>query len=102
MRQILLLFIFTIICSAAAVAQTAKSAPLKVYPNPATDYISVADQGDITGYISVFSIMGRNLREYEYVKEERYFIGDLPKGIYLIHLQDKNKKTISTQKIEKR
>ncbi len=102
MKQILLSFIFTILFVAAAVAQTAKGAPLKVYPNPATDYIAVADQGDLTGYISVYSIMGRNLREFEYGKDDRYYIGDLPKGIYLVHLQDKNKKTISSQKIEKR
>ncbi len=102
MKQILLVLFFFTICGAAAVAQTAKSAPLKVFPNPASEFISVADQGDMTGYISVYNIMGRNLREFEYVKDERYYIGDLPKGIYLIHLQDKNKKTISSQKIEKR
>lgn len=85
-----------------AYAQTAKSAHLKVFPNPATEFISVSDQGETTSYISVFNIMGRNLREFEFAKDERYYIGDLPKGIYLIHLQDRNKKTVATQKIEKR
>jgi hypothetical protein len=102
MKQILLSFIFTIAFAAAAVAQTAKGATLKVYPNPASDFISVSDQNDHTGFISIYSIMGRNLREFDYSKDDRYYIGDLPKGIYLVHLQDKNKKTIASQKIEKR
>jgi DNA-binding beta-propeller fold protein YncE len=102
MKKTLLFLIFTVLFSAAAVAQTAKSAPLKVYPNPATEYIQVADPNETTGYVSIFNIMGRNLREFEFVKDERYYIGDLSKGIYLVYLQDKSKKTIATYKIEKR
>ena len=102
MKHILLSIFFALAFGFAASAQTARAATLKVYPNPTTDFISVNDQGDNTGYVSVYSLMGRNLREFNYIKDERYYVGDLPKGIYLIYLQDKNKKTISTQKIEKR
>lgn len=102
MKFTLLSFLFVVVFGVTATAQSAKSALLKVYPNPTTEFISVNDQGENTGFVSVFSLMGRNLREFEFVKDDRYYIGDLPKGIYLIHIQDKNKKTISTHKIEKR
>jgi hypothetical protein len=102
MKFTLLSFLFVVVFGFTATAQSAKSAPLKVFPNPTTEFFSVNDMGENTGYVSVFSLMGRNLREFEFVKEERYYIGDLPKGIYLIYMQDKNKKTISTHKIEKR
>lgn len=104
MRYTLLTFLFTLVLGlSVASAQVSRPAAMKIYPNPATEYISVTETpGDNTGYISVFSLMGRNLREFEYAKDERYYIGDLPKGIYLVHLQDKNHKTIATQKLEKR
>lgn len=102
MKFILLTLSFLVFFGFGAIAQSAKGTPLKVFPNPATEFISVNDLGENTGYVSVFSLMGRNLREFEFVKDERYYIGDIPKGIYLIHIQDKNKKTISTHKIEKR
>jgi hypothetical protein len=102
MKQIILSFIFTLVLGVCAMAQSAKSTPLKVFPNPTTEYFQVGELGETASYISVFNIMGRNVREFEFVKDERYYIADLPKGLYLIHLQDKNKKTIATQKIEKR
>ncbi len=102
MKFTLLSILFLVVFGFTATAQSAKNASLKVYPNPATEFIAVNDMGDNTGFVSVFSVMGRNLREFEFIKDEHYYIGDLPKGIYLIHVQDKNKKTISTHKIEKR
>lgn len=102
-HTLLTLFFFILLGLSAVVAQTAKSAPMKIYPNPATEFIAVSETAfDNVGFISVFSLMGRNLREFEYLKDEHYYIGDLPKGLYLVHLQDKNRKTIATQKIEKR
>ena len=102
MKFTVLSFLFVVVFGFTVTAQSAKNASLKVFPNPTTEFFSVNDMGESIGYVSVFSLMGRNLREFEFVKEERYYIGDLPKGIYLIYMQDKNKKTISTHKIEKR
>ena len=104
MRLLLLTFSFVFLAGIATLsAQSSRVAPLKIFPNPATEHISVNEvPGDNTGYISIFSLMGRSVREFEYVKDDRYYIGDLPKGIYLVHPQDKNHKTIATQKLEKR
>ena len=84
-------------------AQPPKNNLVKIYPNPATDFISVEESSTTPiGFLSVFNLMWRNLREYHFEKDEQYYIGDLPKGIYLVYLQDKTRKTIATQRIEKR
>ena len=84
-------------------AQPPKQNTVKVFPNPATDFISVEESSNTpVGFLSIFNLMGRNIREYNFQKDEQYYIGDLPKGIYLVYLQDKTRKTIATQRIEKR
>jgi hypothetical protein len=101
MKQTLLLFAF-LVSGYVALAQSASLPDLSVYPNPTTEFISVKDQQDAVGHLAVFNIMGRKVREFEYTKGERYSILDLPKGLYLVQIQDKNRKVITTQKVEKR
>jgi Secretion system C-terminal sorting domain len=86
----------------AAQAQSVSKPDLSVFPNPTTEFISVSDQSDQVGFIEVFNIMGRNVKKFEFVKGERYSVADLSKGMYLVQIQDKNHKTLTTQKVEKR
>jgi len=75
---------------------------LSVFPNPANEFISVQDNNDVVGQLAVYSLIGRKLKEFDYVKGEQYPIGDLPKGMYLIQVLDKNREILKTQKIDKR
>jgi hypothetical protein len=77
-------------------------ADLSVFPNPACDLISVRDNNDVVGQVAVYSLIGRKLKEFDFSKGEQYPIGDLPKGMYLVQLLDKNREIIKTQKIDKR
>lgn len=99
----LLLLIFVTLIGLSAAAQSAHHQPdLSVFPNPTTEFISVVDQNDQVGFIEVFTVLGRSARKFEFVKGERYSVSDLPKGLYLVQIQDKNRKTLTTQKVEKR
>ncbi|MBP6827912.1 MAG: T9SS type A sorting domain-containing protein [Saprospiraceae bacterium] len=101
MKKKLLLFVFVLV-GLAVQAQSNARADLSVYPNPATDFISVQDNHDAVGQIIIFSIVGRRVKEFEYVKGDQYYISDLSKGMYLVQLLDKNKRILTTQKMEKR
>lgn len=101
MKKKLLLFVF-VLAGLAVQAQGTARADLSVYPNPATDFISVQDKHDAVGQIVVFSIVGRRVKEFDYIKGEQYYISDLSKGMYLVQLIDKNKRVLTTQKLEKR
>jgi Secretion system C-terminal sorting domain len=103
MKHFLLLLSFVALSTFATAQTSASQLPdLKVFPNPTTEFIAVNDQQDQVGYLVLFNIMGRKVREITYNRGERYSILDLPKGIYLVQIQDKNQKLLHTQKIEKR
>lgn len=101
MKQTLLVFFFFL----AALALRAQSAPrldLSVFPNPATDYITVQDNSDAVGQVIVFNLLGKKVKVFEASKGENYYLGDLPKGVYLVQLLGRTKQIMKTQKIEKR
>ena len=101
MNRVLLLLAF-VMFGYALNAQSGSKPTASIYPNPVAEYISVKDEGDGSGYILIFNLVGRKMKEFEYVKGEQYAVSDLPKGMYLVQIQDRNRKTLTTQKIDKR
>ncbi|MEO6038521.1 MAG: T9SS type A sorting domain-containing protein [Saprospiraceae bacterium] len=86
----------------AAKAQSVAKTDLTVYPNPTAEFISVQDNNEVVGYLAVYNIVGRKLKEFEFAKGDQYSLLDLPKGMYLVQIQDHNRRIITTQKIDKR
>lgn len=101
MKQPLLVFFF-LVSALVLRAQNAQQPEPAVFPNPATDNISVRDQSDAVGEVVVFNLLGKRVKTFVAAKGDDYYIGDLPKGVYLVQLMGRNKQTIKTQKIEKR
>ena len=101
MKQILLSFAFVLV-GVALGAQSNSKPDLSVFPNPVTEYISVQDKNDVVGFLSVYNLVGKKVKEFEFVKGEQYNIADLPKGMYLVQILDRSKRNLTTQKIEKR
>ena len=101
MKQILLSFAFVLVGTALS-AQNNSKPDLSVFPNPATEFISVQDKNDAVGFLSVFNLVGKKVKEFEFVKGDQYYIADLPKGIYLVQILDRSKHNLTTQKFEKR
>jgi hypothetical protein len=75
---------------------------LSVYPNPAAEYIMVEDQNELVFELAVISLTGRKVRQFIYERGGQYSIVDLPKGVYLVQIIDRNKRVLSTQKLDKR
>ena len=119
MRNILLSFIF-ILLSVAMFAQISiyngggngllaanysnavfEPANLQIFPNPAVDYIGVSENSSVERIV-VYNLVGRQMKTFPAAEGEKYYVGDLRKGMYLIQLLGKNNKVIKTQRISKR
>jgi hypothetical protein len=75
---------------------------IQVYPNPATSYIGITEVEGV-GKILVFNLVGRKMKQYvDIAKDKRYFVGDLPKGMYLVQMLDQQNKVITTRRVSKR
>lgn len=74
---------------------------VKVFPNPVTTYFKVSKTSTINK-VEVFNLTGRVVKKYNFINGREYFVGDLPKGIYLVQFTNKKGKTIATKRISKR
>lgn len=58
-----------------------------VYPNPASDFIIISGADNVS--VIIYSITGEKIKEVEnYANNEVLDIGDLPDGIFVIHIRD--------------
>ncbi len=102
MKNTLLLFVFVLLTTALS-AQSASKGTLSVYPNPASDFIALNDNADqYVAFLAVYNLVGKKVKEFEYVRGDRYPIGDLPTGMYLVQIQDRQRHALTTHKLEKR
>jgi hypothetical protein len=103
MKKLILAMSFALL-SFAAFAQMEKRTDnpvVSIFPNPATEYITVSNE-DVVKNIVVFNMVGRKMRTFIAEKGERYEIGDLPNGLYVVQLFGKNNKVLTTQRLTKK
>lgn len=111
MKQNLLLILFIFLTTTVfsqtsfsdrlAFNHTSEKVDVKIFPNPATDFIQISNNNNIQ-QVKIFNMVGKAVKNYDYIKGKNYYIGDLPKGIYLVQFSDKKSKVISTKRISKR
>lgn len=90
----------TVFFTASAVSGASNGNGPSVYPNPAVDYIQIQDGSDVK-FIEVHNALGRKILDFNAVNTGRYDIGDLPKGMYMVRMLDRNRNIIRTQRISK-
>lgn len=74
---------------------------VEVFPNPAMDYIQLSNN-QIVDKIFLYDMIGKKVKYFSYrSSDEKFYVGDLRKGIYLVQLLDKNNEIISTKRIRK-
>jgi hypothetical protein len=73
---------------------------LKVFPNPTTGIFQLSDN-ELTRKVVVFNLVGRPMQTFEYAPGDRYNISQLPRGTYLIQLQDGHGHPLVTKVINK-
>ena len=82
---------------------TTNKVELKVFPNPVTSFINLSSNSkDIVEKIQIFNLVGRKMKSFDFEEGEKYFVGDLPKGMYLIQLLGAKSQILRTQRVSKR
>ncbi len=105
---ILLFLLFTGLCSQGQVSRSAPASDandkvLRLYPNPATSYITFDFQkGHEKGLsIQVFSFLGRKMYESQNVPERTTIdLAEYNRGVYIYHLRDQSGKLIESGKFQ--
>jgi len=115
MKHTLLLFFFSFVLLFANAQQSigerlAMNSPdpgdqvnITIFPNPATNHIGLS-QSEGVARILVFNMVGRQMKKFKAASDSdhQYFVGDLPRGMYLIQIMGPNNEVITTKRISKR
>ena len=118
MKQFLLIFftISTFLCSAQSgpnvvyeeIVMTTnltfqKPDPIKVsvFPNPTTHYLNIEDGQERVGSIKLFSLLGKNVKTFVVNDQKRFDVSDLPNGLYLLQIIDKQNNVAKTIRLKK-
>lgn len=74
--------------------------PLTVFPNPTADYFNIRG-GNGVDRVVLYNVLGREMRSFNVAPGQRYYIGDLPNGLYLASMVDNNKGIVKTLRLKK-
>lgn len=75
---------------------------IKIYPNPASDYIKISNPEGIET-MELYNLIGKKVRTFNVGSSNSTFnISSLPKGMYLIRLLDSDNDILTTKRISKR
>lgn len=74
---------------------------LRVFPNPATGFISITSNNFVKK-LWVSNILGKRVKTFDTTFNGTYDISDLPDGIYLVSMVDVNGKVLKTVRVSKR
>jgi Secretion system C-terminal sorting domain len=74
----------------------------KIYPNPASEHISLQDDDASIKVLEIYNMVGRKVLEFSVnASNERYDVSALPRGIYMVRLLDTSRNIVRTQRISK-
>lgn len=76
------------------------AANVRLFPNPTTDFFTLKNAGDVAS-MRLFSLDGRVLARYDATSDNTYSIAQLPKGNYVLSLEDKNGQLFQAVEIHK-
>lgn len=89
--------------SDASQQTTFSKADLKIYPNPAIDYIAFNNVEGVVKKVVIYNLVGRPIKRFDAIEgKNHYDVTDLSKGMYLIQLLDPKGNVITTKRINKR
>ncbi len=111
MRRILPILSFILLIAIQSQGQTSRTTPateqadhiVRLYPNPATSYITFDLQASFEKGLSiqVYNFLGRKMYETQNVTEKTTVnLTDFTRGVYIYHLIDKTGKIIELGKFQ--
>lgn len=104
MKHTLLLVVFLFLSvglSAQSKTFAGQAEDLRVFPNPVAEYFKVGYSERVSS-IQVMNAIGRRVKNFKYQTNQRYDVGDLPRGYYLVQFRDSDNRVLHTQRVSKR
>ena len=84
------------------IEQVEVSETLQVFPNPVMDFISLNNSKGVKE-IMIFNLIGSEVLSFKVAMEgDKYFVGDLRVGMYLVQIIGTNNKTLKTLRLSKK
>ena len=74
---------------------------IQLYPNPAPEYFNV-NSPVVLGKIELYNITGEKAKIFYAYKNKRYYIDDIPSGIYLVRLLNLQEEIVKTLVLKKK
>lgn len=74
---------------------------IQVFPNPFTSYISINAPAEVSR-IFVYNTIGTKMKAFYFETGQRYYVGDLPRGIYLVQFVSRDNKILTTRRVSKK
>ena len=74
---------------------------IQLYPNPAQEYFMVTSPV-VLGRIELYNITGDKAKVYYAYKNKRYYIDDVPSGIYMVRLLNLQQEIVKTVVLKKK
>lgn len=94
-----------IISNTSGTPETEDNSSITIYPNPATDYIHItSDDSENIDQVTIFNACGKLIqcvKSNELLNQNTINVSDLPYGVYMLILQDKEGKLITSSKFVK-
>lgn len=86
----------------SVIEQVEVSETLQVFPNPVMDFISLNNSEGVKE-IMIFNLIGSEVMNIKVGMEgDKYFVGDLRVGMYLVQIIGTNNKTLKTLRLSKK
>lgn len=79
---------------------TAGVSNVRIYPNPTTEYFQISEDEGIDKVV-IYNIIGRQMRTYKASENTKYYVNDLPEGLYIIRLLSSNGSTVKTIRLSR-
>lgn len=73
----------------------------QIFPNPTTEYFGLTNASSIKE-VQVYNMLGRQQRSYEVALGKKYYVGDMPAGMYLVAFIDEKGIVAKTTRLVKR
>lgn len=96
-----LLSILLLFFGLTAHGQTQQDMDVQVFPNPFTSYLSINAPESVTRFF-VYNTIGTKMKSFSFEVNQRYYVGDLPRGIYLIQFLTSENKILTTRRVSKK
>ncbi len=77
-----------------------EAANIKVFPNPTANAFSLTEN-EVIKQVSIFNILGRQVKTFQSNSNQQYDIADLANGLYLVGMMNQNGEVLKTVRLFK-